>query len=324
MLIDTQKTRGIYMWANYQVPEQNDTASTTSLNSKIMDLTKQLSPFTSGPTIDPAGLPIVGQLRSTQQQRNTLLSSGSGTTTVMRDTASPAVSLSGVTRIDIKWENTIGNRQGLKANFLQPWFNKPVSITIEGESYMGAWGGKSVSESISSANAANAKQSGQASTIAKVKNAVNSAVNTAVRKVQDKVDYITNLIKSAGQQTIGPFTDQTVSNVQQLISFFPWGPSGSPDKKAVNIKFGLLIENETTGYTKDSYAVFEGFITSFHYNESIEKPYIYTYTIEFIGQSQQDATIGGQVIVARTELSKMGVTTAVAAGSQAITLFTLG
>jgi len=57
--------------------------------------------------------------------------------------------LYGVTKIRLTWSRDIGIRQGLSVNFLQPWYNKPVEIEIEGTSYIGIYGGTSVDEEVS-------------------------------------------------------------------------------------------------------------------------------------------------------------------------------
>jgi hypothetical protein len=135
---------------------------------------------------------------------------------------------------------------------------------------------------------------------------------------------VTTAIQAKAYQTTGPFIDQTIPNLQSLISFFPYGPNSSINPSASNITFQLLVENEPTGNPNDPYAVFEGFIKSFRYSESTDNPYIHTYSISFVGEPKPKAQIGNQQINAQLELSKMGVTTAVSSSGKAITLFTLG
>jgi hypothetical protein len=49
--------------------------------------------------------------------------------------------LVGPTSIDINYSSDVGAEPGLFTSFLQPWFIKPVNITISGTSYIGAYSG---------------------------------------------------------------------------------------------------------------------------------------------------------------------------------------
>lgn len=52
-------------------------------------------------------------------------------------------SLIGPTQISINHSAQVASESGLFTNFLQPWFIKPIEITIRGGSYMGAFAGLS-------------------------------------------------------------------------------------------------------------------------------------------------------------------------------------
>ena len=317
MLISPVKSRGVYMWATYDVYEQDSTPAGTVANNLVAAATNIKNNSASSP-IQKAVAEV--NLKDANIKLTGLNRTGQATVPRLVSKCSTVVIFQGVSKIDTAWENAIGNKQGLKANFLQPWYNRPVRISIEGDSYLGSWNGKNISQSVSEANAANAKSGFLPSLVAGVKTGVNAAMNF----VQEGMNIISNAIASAGTQNIGPFVDGTVNQLQALMSFYPHGPTGSPASDAFNIKFYLLVENEPTGKAADDYAVYQGFIERFRYHESVDKPFVQTYTLEFVGEADTIATIGTTKIQAKYDLAKMGVTTAVAANGQTITLFTLG
>lgn len=49
------------------------------------------------------------------------------------------LTLVGPTAIDIGFEAGVAEEMGLFTSFLQPWFIKPVQVTIKGESYLGTY-----------------------------------------------------------------------------------------------------------------------------------------------------------------------------------------
>jgi hypothetical protein len=293
-----------------------------SLNEQIRQqelILAQTNPITT-PDVYTA---VSYKIKSLKTTRDNAEQNGTGMEQTITTTSSKPVVLYGVTKLDVSWEHSIGNKQGLRANFLQPWFNKPVDITIEGESYMGSWGGETVSQAVNDAYSSSTK-SNVFDKLSELKSSISKTVNSAQQDVQQFIKNVTTAVQAKSYQTTGPFIDQTIPGIQSLISFFPYGPNSSINPKASNITFQLLVENEPTGNPNDPYAVFEGFIKNFRYSESIENPYIHNYTISFVGEPKQKAKIGNQEINAQLELSKMGVTTAISSSGKAITLFTLG
>ena len=55
----------------------------------------------------------------------------------------PSIELVGANSIDISHDAAVAEETGLFTSYLQPWFIKPVHITIKGESYLGAYLGVS-------------------------------------------------------------------------------------------------------------------------------------------------------------------------------------
>jgi len=60
--------------------------------------------------------------------------------------AESTLDLVGPTSIDINYVADVATESGLYTNFYQPWFIKPVTITISGTSYIGAYSGLSRSD----------------------------------------------------------------------------------------------------------------------------------------------------------------------------------
>ena len=54
-------------------------------------------------------------------------------------TESYILTLSGPNNIAIEYSADVGEEQGVYTSFLQPWFIKPVRISIRGDSYIGAY-----------------------------------------------------------------------------------------------------------------------------------------------------------------------------------------
>ena len=310
-MIQPLKARGVYMWANYQKIVDIPTPALVQLESDQLGAQKTVA--NSSGIIKTIAEAWVKTLTADQEQ---LMANGNAFTKGPLLVSSKPVVLGGITRLDVSWVHTIGNRQGLKANFLQPWYNKPVSITIEGQSYMGAFGGSTVSNTINEAY-------GAATTPSPWSKATN-VVNQAQQWMQDKLNYITKQLGSKSYQTVGPFEDGTIGYMQDLISFFDHGPTASSDTTATNIEIQLLIENEPSGSNPTPFAVFTGYVEDFRYTEEVSQPFMHHYTIKYVGESTAKASLSGGTLTAQKEMAKMGITTAIAPGSQAYTLFTMG
>ena len=311
-MIQPLKARGVYMWANYQtiglIPTDTLIQDTSDLSGAI-----KTAANTSG-VIKTIAESFVKDLKT---KINDSCVDGTAFTSGPVLTSSKPVVLGGITRLDVSWAHTIGNRQGLKANFLQPWYNKPVSITIEGQSYMGAFGGQTVSNTI---NEAYKGASNPSPWYTKATN----VVNKAQQWMQDKLDALTKTLAGNSYQTVGPFEDGTIGYMQDLISFFEHGPTASSDTTATNIEIQLLIENEPSGSNPTPFAVFTGYVEDFRYTEEVSQPFMHHYTIKYVGESTAKASLSGGTLTAQKEMAKMGITTAIAPGSQAYTLFTMG
>ena len=336
--------------------------------------------------------------------------------------------LVGAQRLSIKWQHDIGQKQGLTANFLQPWYNKPVEIEVQGQSYIGMFGGSSLEEVLSQ-NTSNNQKIADNQVTNKLKNAVNSGINKlgkAISNVVDSIRYgglsedllaktptefctptaanitldqfksflspfnnwelyaslpVKSILSSAGKsavelkafiethsptwlpnnsplksnigsvisgvssalssvtnpvggylknalqknvellkRNIGPKEDKTVDNLKKLISYFDYGPYRKKPGYS-KIQHILLIENETgnnstdTSGTSSAFATFIGYVRDLNYTESIDAPFIYDYTVSFIGLPDTAMTIEQSTVNATTDAKRGGITVNIVSGS---------
>jgi hypothetical protein len=73
-------------------------------------------------------------------------------TTTTQIISGALIPLVGIIRLQVRWSHDVAVRQGITSNFMQPWYNKPVEIDIQGESYIGALGATGVGAALNSIN----------------------------------------------------------------------------------------------------------------------------------------------------------------------------
>lgn len=196
---------------------------------------------------------------------------------------SPFVPLIGVNRLRIQWHQEIGIRQGLTANFLQPWYNKPVEIEINGNSYIGAFGNFGFAEflaeqkqkAMSAAKYLSQRYSQELKWLDKTSKdiyigRIPEYIGTGAKWIKKQTEKISNAIiapiANAGKKflnmkvpsdlkkylekvttindkSFSPHVDGTIDKLKEFISYFNYGPFASPGKMR-NIKHILVIENE--------------------------------------------------------------------------------
>ena len=181
--------------------------------------------------------------------------------------------------IDVTWDNPIGESYGISSNFLQSWHNKPVSISFKGISYMGAFGGKTVGDLSDDADDG--------------VNEVAKKVNSAVSSVTGGISSFMNKVQEGAQQKIsgvdvegkfGPVIDEDIKKINQLLSKYGEGLfTENVENKSPYVY--LLMENSgSANNTKDSFVTFIGHIKNFTYSERADKPFLYDYTVQFVGE----------------------------------------
>lgn len=249
----------------------------------------------------------------------------------------------GVTRVDFSWHVGVGIQQGLATSFLQPWYNEPVTITVDGLSYIGAWGGSTIEESMNTIIKDKRKSAAKAITDAKsalesgsfldnapknlsgkLKNVSNGAkgINLGLGVVTKALDAIDSIYDEAS--LMGPYTDTTISDIKELLSVHGNGPFQKCS--GVNAVRGIhfIIENEPgSASSTQTFAHFVGYITDFKYYEDVTKPFIYQWSLTFRGTSSAQNRINDAAIEARAVNAELGAVTITAPGSRAYTLFNL-
>ena len=183
--------------------------------------------------------------------------------------------ITALTSIDVTWDNPIGESYGITSNFLQSWHNKPVNISFKGISYMGAFGGSTVG------NLGN----DETNAVSKVANNVVSTVTGSINSFTDKIQTVLNQ-KISGLEVEGkfdPVVDYDIKNISDLLSNYGEGPF---TKNVTNTSpyIYLLMENSGGANTENGFVTFIGHIKNFTYSEHSDKPFLYDFTVQFVGE----------------------------------------
>lgn len=249
----------------------------------------------------------------------------------------------GVTRVDFSWRVGVGIQQGLSASFLQPWYNEPVTITVDGLSYIGAWGGSTIEESMNTIIKNKRKSAEKAITDAKAALDSGSFSDNAPKNLAGKLKSVSSGAKGPNlglgvitkaldaidsiydeASLMGPYTDTTISDIKELLSVHGSGPFQK--RAGVNAVSGIhfIIENEPgSASSTQTFAHFIGYITDFKYSEDVTKPFIYQWSMTFRGTSSAQNRINNAAIEARAVNAELGAVTITSPGSRAYTLFTI-
>lgn len=181
--------------------------------------------------------------------------------------------------IDVTWDNPIGESYGISSNFLQSWHNKPVSISFKGISYMGAFGGETVGDlSDDNSDGVNEVAKKVNSAVASVTGGISSFMNKVQEGVQQKISGVDV------EGKFGPVIDEDIKKINQLLSKYGEGLfTENVENKSPYIY--LLMENSgSANSTKGSFVTFIGHIKNFTYSERADKPFLYDYTVQFVGE----------------------------------------
>jgi hypothetical protein len=276
---------------------------------------------------------VVGAIGDTKDPTTGLLTTGV--------ISSAFIPLVGVQRLQLRWTHEVAVRSGLTANFLQPWYNKPVEISITGESYMGAFSNTGIgavpTESLSplKTNAEQAERKRQDSLQAFYNSRIpsyqtkftTSKVATTNRTVPQVIANIGQQITNTTQKTFdtiqkfwdsfapssdngaSPHVDSALGALKTLVSYFNYGPLSNEARNIYNVRHVLIIENEVgQGGDKIPYSVFYGYIRNLEYTESVETPFVYEYNFDFIGIPQLAADLATVIAAVGRETDTFTVT----------------
>ena len=220
--------------------------------------------------------------------------------------------------VDVTWDNPVGESYGLTANFLQSWHNKPVNITFKGISYMGAFGGDTVGR-LSSPDNASISNKDVTSAGYQVNHLANNISKgfTSVSQSISNFSNNTNISGIRSDSTIdGKYDvviDTDVENINKLLSNYGEGLYPQKDKNGSPYIY-LLIENPGSGINnqgsseKTGFVTYVGHIKNFTYSERTDKPFLYDYTVHFVGEPTLENAIRGAQIKAQQDSSSVKLT----------------
>ena len=215
--------------------------------------------------------------------------------------------------IDVTWDNPVGESYGLSANFLQSWHNKPVNITFKGISYMGAFGGDTVNNLVTTDDDTNITSTQGTDGL--------STTNLAAQALSSGITAASNVINNARNKNISGIKSDTsiegkydvvidtdVEKINSLLSNYGEGLYPQSDKNGAPYIY-LLMENPGSGKNNaDNFVTYVGHIKNFTYSERQDKPFLYDYTVQFIGEPTLEATLKNSYIKAKQDASSVKLT----------------
>lgn len=321
MLLQTIKSRNLWLWGELisDINLQSDyvellskrnilQAEISSLESKLTSLNKQ------GKSEEAK---IEGEKLSEKQQEfnsiNSELKQANKNSNVYNITSkvSTPFKITALQSIDVTWDNPIGESYGLTSNFLQSWHNKPVNINFKGISYMGAFGGSTVGSLNSVNNDTNISNEESSSNFLK-SNVIASTVSSGISAASNLINKLTSSnytgIRSdasvEGKYEI--VIDQDVEKINKLLSYY--GEGLYPKQKGSPYIY-LLMENPGSGSNNEGgFVTFIGHIKNFTYSERTDKPFLYDYTVQFVGEPTIENKIRNAEISAKQDASSVKLT----------------
>ena len=218
--------------------------------------------------------------------------------------------ISALQSIDVTWDNPIGESFGISSNFLQSWHNKPVSINFKGISYMGAFGGQTVGNLNINEEKTKIQQVSSMLAGEKVQNALGSITNR-LSKIQDGVnrDSATDM-----EGKFGPVVDTDIAKINDLISNYGEGlfsrtvENKSPYIYLLMENSGSMSEQQEQQGQQDSFVTFVGHIKNFQYSERADKPFLYDYSVQFVGESAISQKVRQMQIEAKNDANSIRLT----------------
>lgn len=307
MLLQTIKSRNLWLWGETVKPseEQNMITEIKSnklgleqKKSKLIDDFKTYSETHENPDgITDAYQTDLTNINAEIQSLDDSLKDQNYDTTVnkvhySREFTTP-FKITALQSIDIQWDNPVGESYGIKTNFLQAWHNKPVNITFTGVSYFGAFGGETVgdlAEAIED-NRSSVTKSVERVTgaVGSVTGSITSGLSNAITAVQDGLNKDKLVSEVEGKYDI--MVDNDIYKINDLMSRYGEGMFTSPVSSESSFWTHLLIENEKGADGAKNYAIFVGHIKHFSYKENVNKPFLYDFTCQFVGEPTQTQVI---------------------------------
>lgn len=327
MLLQTIKSRNLWLWS--EIITSSIRGDGSKLKAEIAQLEEKLNKnreemlnTTSSSTqsqIEEKSIEsskLNAEIKQKQEQLRKLNETDDDWITTSRYTT--PFKITALQSVDVTWDNPVGESYGLTANFLQSWHNKPVNITFKGISYMGAFGGDTVGK-LSSPDNASISNKDVTSAGYQVNHLANNISKgfTSVSQSISNFSNNTNISGIRSDATIdGKYDvviDTDVENINRLLSNYGEGLYPQQDKNGSPYIY-LLIENPGSGYNNQGSSKSTGFVTyvghikNFTYSEHTDKPFLYDYTVQFVGEPTLENAIRGAQIKAQQDSSSVKLT----------------
>lgn len=328
MLLQTIKSRNLWLWGEI-ISSAISTDKSTSLKAEIAQLEEKRSKVQNELLNRRANASeewknnkykeseaLTAEINAKEEELKNLTTTGLGVTTY--STYTTPFKITALQSVDVTWDNPVGESYGLTANFLQSWHNKPVNITFKGISYMGAFGGDTVGK-LSSPDNASISNKDVTSAGYQVNHLANKISKgfTSVSQSISNFSNNTNISGIRSDATIdGKYDvviDTDVENINRLLSNYGEGLYPQQDKNGSPYIY-LLIENPGSGINNQGSSKSTGFVTyvghikNFTYSERVDKPFLYDYTVQFVGEPTLENAIRQAGIEAKQDASSVKLT----------------
>lgn len=322
MLLQTIKSRNLWLWGKIITGSENRSTSLDAdlqvLNQKYSNVVNEITNASASATQDwiDAKQIEAGQLAAEIQEKEDELknvSQSDSSNWVVSYKYTNPFKITALQSIDVTWDNPVGESYGLSANFLQSWHNKPVNITFKGISYMGAFGGDTVNNLVTTdddTNIMSTQWTDGFSTTNLAVQAISSGITAASNAINNALNKNISGIKSDAsiEGKYDVVIDTDVEKINSLLSNYGEGLYPQSDKNGSPYIY-LLMENPGSSKNNaDNFVTYVGHIKNFTYSERQDKPFLYDYTVQFIGEPTLEATLKNSYIKAKQDASSVKLT----------------
>lgn len=313
MLLQTVKSRNLWLWGEiiklqYTVPYKTVLLSQreelevekNELSSQLVALNKQNQGQSEGALALQENLKSVqAEINELDQQIEDAKDSGIAYKPAAVRTYTTPFKITALQSVDVTWDNPIGESYGLTSNFLQSWHNKPVVINFKGISYMGAFGGETVG------NIGKDETLKAFETFNKAVSTVTGGINSFTDRIQSITNHSFSGLDSEGK--FEPVIDEDIKNINDLLSNYG---EGLFTRNVVNTSpyIYLLMENSNGADAANKFVTFVGHIKNFQYSERADKPFLYDFSVQFVGEPVVEAKVEQGKINAKTDSSSIRLT----------------
>lgn len=313
MLLQTIKSRNLWLWSeivSFKAVQHTNREKLQKLNEEYHKSTNEMLQAPASVTQEQqenASL-INAELRQEKERLETLVENDDFQSV---STYTTPFKITALQSVDVTWDNPVGESYGITANFLQSWHNKPVNITFKGISYMGAFGGNTVGNLVDS-DGSEIKQASNVNGLGHVANNISAGFTSVAQSISKYTNSNLTGIKSDASLD-GKYDvviDQDVEKINNLLSNYGEGLYPQKNKSGSPYIY-LLMENPGSGTNNSEhggFVTFIGHIKNFTYSERVDKPFLYDYTVQFVGEPTLQNSIRGATIEAQKDASSVKLT----------------